>query len=217
MIDAIQLWNDVALETSRAGRDVGDRARSGPMHNLRVLAMVHQAMYDAYVTVAKPAEFEPSLPGLPAAPAGATASAAIAGAAHGILTALCPEQRARLDATLAAAADPGDPGLPIGRAVAAALLETDEQEPGDGGGSSSSPRRGPHRADPGRAAAAMRGALRGTFAGAALCAANAGVLRRRPGVAMGVAMGVTMGPPRKPRGVYPRAASPAASVVLGAP
>ncbi|HWO24297.1 MAG TPA: hypothetical protein VNO30_36385 [Kofleriaceae bacterium] len=209
MIDAIQLWNDVALEASQACCRVG----GGGTENLRVLAIVHQAMYDAYVTVAKPAEFVPSLPGLPAAPAGASAAAAIAGAAHGILTALCPVQRALLDATLAAAADPDDPGLPIGRAIAEALLEAGEAEPGDDGGATPAPSRGsghvdPGHVDPDHAASELRGALGLMLAGAMRRATRSRAWWGR--------LGVTMGKSRAPRIGYPRAASPAASIALGA-
>ena len=150
MIDSIQLWSDVALEARRARRAGGDGARLGPTRTLQVLAIAHQAMYDAYVVVAQPAEFAPSLPGLPAAPAGASASAAIAAAAHAILTALCPDQRALLDAKLAAAAAPDDPGLQLGREIAAAILEEHDIDPGlAGGGGASSPARGRRRAGSG--------------------------------------------------------------------
>ncbi len=163
MIDAIQLWNDVALEANFVRRVGGDGARLGPTRSLRVLAIVHQAMYDAYVAVARPAEFEPSLPGLPAAPPGASASAAIAGAAHAILTVLCPEQRARFDAQLAETAAPDDPGLSLGREIAAVLLKDHAIDPGRGGGGGS-PARGPRRAGPEPGVTSVHGACIGAGA-----------------------------------------------------
>jgi hypothetical protein len=107
-IPELSFWNDVALEATQAGP---------------ALAMVHLAMYDAYVAVAKPADFGPHLQGLPAAPAGASVTTTIAKTAHEALSILVPDRLAFFDRKLAEAVPPaGDPGESFGRAVALALL-----------------------------------------------------------------------------------------------
>jgi hypothetical protein len=150
MTDSILFWNDVALEANRISHTNGQKEQTGPALSSRALAIVHLAMYDAYVAVAKPAEFAPYQPGLPAAPAGATASAAVASAAFETLTALFPSQRTYFETKLAEARLPaGDPGLTFGRQVAAVLLEDRAADPGAGDqGYTPSMARGHHRPDP---------------------------------------------------------------------
>jgi len=132
MTDSLLFWNDVAIEADRV-RGPGDKQGQSAEGVAPALAIIHLAMYDAYVAVARPADFAPHLPALPAAPAGASADAAIAGAAHEILTALFPGQRGAFDRKLAEAGVPaGDPGQAFGRLVASAHLEARAGEAIDG-------------------------------------------------------------------------------------
>ncbi|HSK04236.1 MAG TPA: hypothetical protein VK932_23445 [Kofleriaceae bacterium] len=154
MNDSILFWNEVALEANRRNHtDVeqtnNEEKETGPTRSSRALAIVHLAMYDAYVAAAKPAGLAPYLPGLPAAPAATSAPQAVAGAAHAALMKLYPSQRELFDRKLAEAGVPGGPGLQFGRQVAAALLEDRARDPDAGhDGYRPSNERGRHRADP---------------------------------------------------------------------
>src|SRR5262245_28863537 len=130
MSDSILYWNGVALDANRESHVNDKKEQTGPILSARALAIVHLAMYDAYVAVAKPAGLAPCLPGLPPAPAGATAAAAVAGAAHATLSALYPSQKMVLDKKLAdAGVAAGDTGLPFGRQIASAILEDRKNDP----------------------------------------------------------------------------------------
>lgn len=83
--DVIIQWNQQAM------------ASGGP-HLERTLAMAHLAMFDAANAVDR--RYAPYLP-LPAAPTGASAEAAAAAAAHGVLVRLFPDERETLGAALA--------------------------------------------------------------------------------------------------------------------
>ncbi|HSK01127.1 MAG TPA: hypothetical protein VK932_07795 [Kofleriaceae bacterium] len=149
MSDSILFWNDVALEANRVSHTNDAGEQTGPTLSARALAIVHLAMYDAYVAVAKPAGLAPYLPGLPAAPPGASAPAAVAGAAHETLQALFPSQRQYLHDKLVEAGRPGDPGQQFGRAIGRALLEDRVHDPDAGdAGYVPSTARGRHRLDP---------------------------------------------------------------------
>lgn len=149
MTDSILYWNSVALEANRRSHTNGAKEQTGPVLSARALAIVHLAMYDAYVAVAKPAGLAPYLPGLPAAPAGASAPAAVAGAAHAALSALYPTERPLFNNRLAGAGVPAGPGQQFGRAIAAALLEDRAKDPdGSDAGYQPSTARGRHRVDP---------------------------------------------------------------------
>jgi hypothetical protein len=101
-------------------------ASGGPQIQ-RTLAMVHVAMFDA-INAIDP-QYTPYLNGLPVAPAGASAEAAAAAAAHGVLVRLFPSQAGALGAQLAAslAAVPDGPaetdGVAFGDAVASAIYQ----------------------------------------------------------------------------------------------
>ena len=85
-------WNNVAIDVLRA-----DRTKAGPGWSSRALAITHGAIFDAANGFARTygsIEFNA------AAPHGANMDAAIAAAAHGVLTALYPDQRAFLDQKL---------------------------------------------------------------------------------------------------------------------
>jgi vanadium chloroperoxidase len=149
MTDSIMFWNGVALEANRVSHTNGQQEQTGPTLSARALAIVHLAMYDAYVAVARPAGLAPYLPGLPAVPAGASASAAVAGAAHETLSALFPSQRTFFDDKLQEAGAPDGPARQYGRLVGAALLEDRSGDPKAGDeGYAPSNARGRHRADP---------------------------------------------------------------------
>jgi hypothetical protein len=152
-MDPILYWNDVATEADRtAHTTVAPTEPHGPAGSSRALAIVHLAMHDAYFGI-NPG-FAPYLgAGLPAVPAGADPEAAIAGAAHAVLSALYPAQKAFFDARHAAAGlfagKPDTDGHTFGRKVAAKILALRKNDPGfgdDGYASSVAP--GHHRQDP---------------------------------------------------------------------
>lgn len=114
-------WNGVALEAMAATNQM-------PPMGARHLAMLHGAMYDALNAVdrrAQPFRVSPSVP------ARASAAAAMAHAAHRILTTLYPTRAAAFDTQLAASLAPGPQspsaqaladGAAVGRAVADAIV-----------------------------------------------------------------------------------------------
>lgn len=149
MNDSILYWNAVALEANRTSHTSNDGEQKGPTLSSRALAIVHLAMHDAYVAVAKPAGLVPYQTGLPTAPAGASTAAAVAGAAHQTLSTLFPSQKTFFDAKLAAASVPSDLGFRYGRSVGASLLADRSDDPGsESTGYEASSARGHHRRDP---------------------------------------------------------------------
>ena len=117
--DVVTDWNEIAIRAT-------ETAGLPPPPQTRIMAMVHAAIYDALNNIERRhATYAIDLP----APAGASAEAAVAAAAHGILTALLPQQRASLDGALNASlskitetpsrAD----GITFGKEVAARLFE----------------------------------------------------------------------------------------------
>jgi vanadium chloroperoxidase len=161
-MDPILYWNDVALEANR--RDFSRPAphqpeQGGPTLSSRALAIVHLAMYDAFVGADKlaavPSGLSHYLPGLPAAGPGASVDAATSAAAHGTLSALFPSQKDLFEQKHAEAglADP-DPtklmkGHDFGHLVAQRMLAARKDDPGAGGnGYAPSMARGAHRPDP---------------------------------------------------------------------
>lgn len=119
--DPVLDWNKTAIEAVVA-------SKQPPPLTTRSMAIVHAAMFDAvnaidgryaaYRRTAKP-------------PAGATAEAAAAGAAHAVLVRLFPDQKDRLDATLAEAlagvgpaADGRTAGASFGATVGAEMVAT---------------------------------------------------------------------------------------------
>ena len=59
MQDPILLWNEVALEANRVSHTNGQGEQTGPTLSSRALAIVHLAMYDAYVGVAPTTTLKP--------------------------------------------------------------------------------------------------------------------------------------------------------------
>ncbi len=96
-MDQILLWNEIALEANRLNHtSLADKGALGPTLSSRALAIVHLAMYDAYVGVAKlaliPTALNHYLPetDIERPPANASAEVAIASAACATLSKLYP-------------------------------------------------------------------------------------------------------------------------------
>jgi len=118
--NAVITWN------SHAQTAIYEVARQSPTTTARSFAMVQGAVYDAVNAVAgRP--YEPYLVA-PRTRPGASAPAAVAAAAHGVLVSLFPEQaeslRARYDESLAAIPDGHSErsGVAVGEATAAAMI-----------------------------------------------------------------------------------------------
>lgn len=155
LADPILYWNDVALEANRVSHTNGNNEQTGPTLSSRALAIVHLAMYDAYIGVTNAAgttTLPPYLPGLPLPPATASADAAVATAAHATLSALFPSQKTFFDLRFAEAGLSGPgfiAGHTFGLAVAQSMLADRAGDPGAGdAGYTSSDARCHHRPDP---------------------------------------------------------------------
>jgi hypothetical protein len=113
--DAVTDWNEIALTAITAGRT------GGPIAIVDV-ALVQVAVHDAVQAI--DGRFEPYYAEVPGARG--RRSAAVAACAHDLLVGMFPLQVTTLDAAyfdyLAAKGLNGDPGLAVGRAVAAAIL-----------------------------------------------------------------------------------------------
>ena len=118
-VDEVARWNQVATDATVA-------AKTNPLAESRIFAILHVAIHDA-VSAVEP-RYEPYQPRTSPAPAGASVEAALAGAAHATLVALLPDSKAIYDAaleeTLRAITDDSrrTAGLEVGRAAAAAIL-----------------------------------------------------------------------------------------------
>lgn len=154
--DPILYWNDVALEANRVSHTNGAGEQTGPTLSSRALAIVHLAMYDAYVGVLNQASgkvgIPPYLPNLPVPKPGASAEAAVATAAHATLSHLFPSQKAYFDLKHAEANLPSSgvkDGRAFGSAVAKAILADRKGDPDASDlGYAPSNARGAHRVDP---------------------------------------------------------------------
>ncbi len=157
-MDAILYWNDVALEANRVSHTNGKNEQTGPTLSSRALAIVHLAMYDAFVGTAAvgptPSGLAPYLatPVVPAPAAGASIDAAIAAAAHATLSLLFPSQKVFFDLKHAQAGLAGTrlkDGHDFGLAIAKRILDARKNDPPVGDdGYAASMARGAHRADP---------------------------------------------------------------------
>ncbi|CAM3703269.1 vanadium-dependent haloperoxidase [Kibdelosporangium persicum] len=155
-MDPILYWNEVAAEADRTthttlpSSELGVRGGPG---GARANAIVHLAMHDAYFGI-NTGHYEPYLgDDLPEAPPGADSAAAVASAAHAVLSALYPTQKAFFDARHAAAgliASKADvDGHDFGRKVASKIIALRKNDPGFGdNGHSFSVAPGRHRQDP---------------------------------------------------------------------
>lgn len=154
MPDPILLWNEVALEANRVSHTNGQGEQTGPTLSSRALAIVHLAMYDAYARVDPAAGLTPYLPDpvtpAPALPVpGTSVDAAVAAAAHTVLSKLFPSQMSFFDAILDAAGDKTNASHAFGVAVAEAILADRAGDPGAGSTTyKPSLNRGKHRPDP---------------------------------------------------------------------
>lgn len=147
-MDAILYWNEVALEANRVSHTNGTREQTGPTLSARALAIVHLAMYDAFAAI-DPTAGDAYLPNLPAPPGSSSTSGAVAGAAYTTLAALFPSQRRFFERKLADVLGPFDPGYHFGVAVARALLDDRDDDPGaEDTGYVASLARPRHRPDP---------------------------------------------------------------------
>src|SRR5215218_8104497 len=151
-IDPILYWNDVALEANRVSHTNGKGEQTGPPLSSRALAIVHLAMYDAFVGASQ-ATLTHYLTPKPAA--GSSVSAAVAAAAHATLSALFPSQKPFFDLKHAQAGVSGanvtdlKKGHEFGLLVAKNILADRKDDPGAGDdGYASSMARGAHRPDP---------------------------------------------------------------------
>jgi LysM repeat protein len=146
MTDAILYWNNVALEANRESHTHDHMEHTGPPLSASALAIVHLAMYDAFIgadDVSGDTSTDPHyLPAaeLPTANPGASPDAAIACAAHTALSALFPSQKATFDTFYAffkavnlpagVTATNQKDGCDYGKAVATALLNRRKDDPG---------------------------------------------------------------------------------------
>lgn len=149
MSDSVLLWNAVALEANRMSHTIDQGEQTGPTLSSRALAIVHLAIYNAYVGVKKPSGLLP-YGTLPTAPApGNKADEAIAGAAHTALVKLYPSQKPTFDTMLVSAGQSGSVSHLYGVAVAQAILADRMADPGAGSTTyKPSPNPGRHRPDP---------------------------------------------------------------------
>jgi vanadium chloroperoxidase len=166
MSDSILFWNRVALEANRISHTNGYDEQTGPTRSSRALAMVHLAMYDAYAGVINDPGNLPRYISNPPSPAAASVDAAVAAAAHRVLSALFPHQTNLFDLTLAGAGNPSDPGHAFGVAVGNEILSDRAADPGgDSPGYTASPARCHHRPDPDNPGQGFHGAYYGNAKG----------------------------------------------------
>jgi len=161
-MDAILYWNDVALEANRVSHTNGKEEQTGPTLSARALAIVHLAMYDAFVGAdnvgLSPANLDPYLtsPAIPAPPPGTSPDTAVAAGAYWTLHHLFSSQRPFFDLIYDAVYSPV--GLPAagahdghvyGKKVAERILGVRQGDPGAGSvGYTPQNGRGKHRPDP---------------------------------------------------------------------
>lgn len=155
-MDSILYWNEVALEANRVAHTKGvDHGTLGPVLSARALAMIHLAMYDAYVGV-NGGPLNPYLPGLPTPATGATVDAAIAGAAHWMLSNLFLSQKGVFKKKLTDAGSTysfstatTDPGIAFGIKVAENLFVDRSLDPSASDAGYNPPtKRESHQVDP---------------------------------------------------------------------
>jgi vanadium chloroperoxidase len=153
-VDPILYWNAVTLEANRLSHTNGQEEQTGPILSSRALAIVHLAMYDAFVGTDSDARTLPYMhaPAIPAPPSNASVDAAVAAAAHATLSQLFPSQRAVFDHKHLEAGLTGgglQDGHQYGLAVAQRILAAPKNDPPVGdNGYAASMARGAHRPDP---------------------------------------------------------------------
>src|SRR5215217_5510490 len=149
MDDPILYWNDVALEANRVSHTNGKGEQTGPALSSRALAIVHLAMYDAFVGASQAALAHYLTP-KPAT--GSSPDAAVAAAAHATLSSLFPSQKPFFDLKHAQAGLAGGglkEGHEFGLKVAQKILMDRKKDPNaSDNGYAASMARGAHRPDP---------------------------------------------------------------------
>lgn len=153
--DPILYWNEVALEANKVSHTTGADGPqvNGPTMSSRALAIVHLAMYDAYIGTSTSTLGtylnEPQI-------VGASPSAAIAAAAHATLSKLYPSQKDTFESKQALAMamitgtnDAINLGHNYGQMIANKMLadRKDDKNAGDDG-YATYPSHGKHRPDP---------------------------------------------------------------------
>lgn len=164
MPDPILFWNGVALEANRISHTNGHDEQTGPTRSARALAVVHLAMYDAYAGVTNDPVNLPRYISTPPSPApGASVDAAVAAAAHRVLSALFPSQTAFFDLVFSGTGNPADAGHAFGISVADEILNDRAADPtAESPGYVPSPARGHHRPDPDNPGQGFHGAYFGS-------------------------------------------------------
>jgi hypothetical protein len=152
-MDPILYWNEVALEANRVSHtDRKDVQTLGPTLSSRALAIVHLAMYDAFVGASQAALSHYLTP---KSAAGTSVTEAVAAAARATLSYLFPTQKPFFDLKYTQAgvsgADVADlkKGHEFGSKAAKNILVDRKDDPGAGDdGYAASMARGAHRPDP---------------------------------------------------------------------
>jgi hypothetical protein len=149
MDDPILYWNDVALEANRVSHTNGKGEQTGPALSPRALAIVHLAMYDAFVGASQ-AALNHYLTPKPAT--GSSVDAAVAAAAHSTLSHLFPSQKPFFDRKHSQAGLSGSnlkKGHEFGLLVAKNILADRKDDPdASDNGYAASMAHGAHRPDP---------------------------------------------------------------------
>lgn len=134
-MDPILIWNEIALEANRVNHTNGQElSEAGPTRSSRALAIIHLAMYDAYVATDPASGLSHYLPPPAAVPAGATVKDAVAGAAFTALTTLFPSQTAYFQMKLQEHGDLGSTGHNLGVQIAEQILVRRATDPTAGPG-----------------------------------------------------------------------------------
>jgi vanadium chloroperoxidase len=135
MNDPILIWNEIALEANRVNHTNGqEMSEAGPTRSSRALAIVHLAMYDAYVATDAASGLTHYLTPPIAVPAGATVKDAVAGAAFTALISLFPSQTSYFQTKLQDHGDLGSAGHNFGVSVADQILLRRQNDPTAGPG-----------------------------------------------------------------------------------
>jgi Vanadium chloroperoxidase N-terminal domain len=172
--DIILYWNEVAIEANKMSHTTGDDGKfvNGPTMSSRAAAIVHLAMYDAFVgtdqaTPIKQRTTLTSYLGI-ANISNASVSAAISAAANATLSKLYPSQKTFFEtkhkqAKIEGTADEVNKGHKYGQDIANEILKLRKDDPNSmDDGYSSYPSHGTHRPDPINPTQGYHGAFYGT-------------------------------------------------------
>lgn len=158
--DIILYWNEVALEANKVSHTTGEDGKlvNGPTMSSRAAAIVHLAMYDAFVGTDQNMPDKPRTTLTPylgiANIPDASVSAAISAAANATLSKLYPSQKAFFEtkhkqAKIEGTTDEVNKGHKYGQDIANEILKIRKDDPNStDDGYSSYPSHGTHRPDP---------------------------------------------------------------------